>query len=146
MERKTNPLPDELVKQLKDYVYPIVGAMLYVHNQLGPGLPEYVYQEALTKKLTADGFSVEKEFQMHPIFDGKPLDSYLKMDLMLTMSRGNVVVECKSIGSLTDKERYQTKGYLRGTRFPIGILVNFGTSPKAQIEKYYFYDGEIWAF
>jgi len=39
---------------------------------------------------------------------------------------------------LGDRERYQLYGYLRGTGFPIGILVNFGSWPKAEIERYYY--------
>ena len=68
------------------------------------------------------------------------------MDMVVMMPRGNVIIECKSIKTITDKEQFQTFGYLRGTLFPIAILVNFGTWPKAQIERYYFHDGIIRAF
>jgi len=43
MEFSKYQLPDNLHNQLKDYVYPIIGIMQYVHNDLGPGLPEYIY-------------------------------------------------------------------------------------------------------
>ena len=57
---------------------------------------------------------------------------------MIPLERGNIVIECKSISKITEKERFQAFGYLRATLFPIAILVNFGTWPKAQIERYYF--------
>ena len=46
-------------------------------------------------------------------------------------------VECKALSALTEREHYQTFGYMRGTGWPIAILVNFGASPRAQIERFY---------
>lgn len=140
------PVEPTLRQQLVKYVYPIVACMHYVQEDLGPGLPEYIYQEALFKKLKTDGFDTVKEFIHHPLFDGEPLEAFVKMDLMVKMPRGNVIIECKSIAKLTDKEQFQTFGYLRATQFPIAILVNFGSWPKAQIERYYFHEGNIKAF
>lgn len=142
-----NQLPSDLREELKQYIYDIIGAMHEVYRQLDNGLPEYIYQEALCKQLIKIGYKdTQKEYQHHPEFNGEKLKSYVKMDLMVPKSRGNVIIECKSISELTEKERYQTNGYLTATRFPIAILVNFGTFPKAQIERYYAKDGKIYAF
>ena len=139
-------LDPDLHQSLIQYVYGIIGCMQYVHRQLGPGMPEYVYQEALGRKLVKEKFDARKEFKYNPFFDGEQLESYIKMDMVVMMPRGNVIIECKSIKAITDKEQFQTFGYLRGTSFPIAILVNFGTWPKAQIERYYYHDGVIRAF
>lgn len=112
--------------------------MHFVHKDLGPGLPEYVYQEALMVHLKNEGYAPEREYRYHPLFQGNPLESYVRLDMMIPCQRGNIIVECKSIDNLTDRERYQVYGYLRATQFPIAILVNFGSWPKAQIERYYF--------
>lgn len=120
--------------------------MQYVHRQLGPGMPEYIYQEALSRKLVKEKFDARKEFIYHPLFDGEQLESYIKMDMVVIMPRGNVIIECKSIKTITTKEQFQTFGYLRGTSFPIAILVNFGAWPKAQIKRYYYHDDIIRAF
>ena len=120
--------------------------MQYVHRQLGPGMPEYIYQEALSRKLVKEKFDARKEFIYHPLFDGEQLESYIKMDMVVIMPRGNVIIECKSIKTITTKEQFQTFGYLCGTSFPIAILVNFGAWPKAQIERYYYHDDIIRAF
>ena len=141
-----SPLDPDLRQSLIQYVYGIIGCMQYVHRQLGPGMPEYVYQEALGRKLVKEKFDARKEFKYNPFFDGEQLESYIKMDMVVIMPRGNVIIECKSIKAITDKEQFQTFGYLRGTSFPIAILVNFGTWPKAQIERYYYHDGVIRAF
>ena len=140
-------LPEDLKKDLKQYVYDVIGVMHEVYRQLDNGLPEYIYQEALCKQLKKIGYKdTAKEYQHHPEFNGEPLEAYVKMDLMVPKSRGNIIVECKSISELTDKERFQTWGYMTATRFPIAILVNFGTFPKAQIERYYGKNGKIYAF
>lgn len=127
-----------LHQALKDYVYDIVGHVMTVCKQLPCGLPEYIYQEAFAKELKAHGIDPHKEYQHHPIYNGQPLESYLKMDFMVERPKGNIVVEAKAIEKLTSKERSQLFGYMVGTGFPLGLLVNFSTYPHPQIERYYF--------
>ena len=124
-------------QQLKDACYGIIGCMQEVHKQLGSGLPEYIYQEALAYELQANGYIIYKEQQFHPIYKGKALNTFLKMDLVVDSEIGKIIIECKALPQLTEREHYQVFGYLRGTQWPIALLVNFGTSPKAQIERYY---------
>ena len=126
--------------------YGIIGCMQEVHNNLGAGLPEYIYQEALSVELTSKGYVIYKEMEYHPMYKGKELKSYLKMDLVVESSVGNIIIECKALTQLTEREHYQTFGYLRGTGWPIAILVNFGTYPKAQIERFHCNDGVIEVF
>lgn len=141
-----NELSPKTREELKQYVFPIIACMHEVHNELGCGLPEYVYQEALYKLLSMRGFDAKKEYQVHPFFMGEPLETYLKMDIVVIMPRGNVIIECKAISNLGERGHYQTFSYLRSTKFPIAILVNFGTFGRAQIERFYFRNNEITAF
>ena len=146
-ERESIHIVEEPKRQeLIQTCYGLIGCMQEVHKQLGPGLPEYIYQEALTTELNANGFNVHKELEYHPQYRGQQMKSYLKMDLVVENAIGNIIIECKALNSLTEKEHYQTFGYLRGTGWPIAILVNFGASPKAQIERYYYHDNKIRAF
>ena len=46
----------------------------------------------------------------------------------------------------TEKEHYQTFSYLRATKFPIAILVNFGTDRRAQIERFHYNEGKLYVF
>ena len=109
-------------------------------------MPEYIYQEALTTELTANVYSVHKELEYHPRYKGNEMKAYLKMDLVVESPIGNIIIECKALTQLTEKEHYQTFGYLRGTGWPIAILVNFGASPRAQIERFYNNAGVIEVF
>lgn len=146
METRHLPVEPELRNRLAEYTFDLVGCIFYVYETLGNGLPEYVYQEALYKYLVSRGFIVHKEYTHHPVFMGEALDAFIKMDIMVEMPRGNVIIECKAIPAITSKEQYQTFGYLRGTGFPIALLANFGTYPKAEIQRYYFNNGLIKAF
>ena len=141
-------LPDSLVKQLKNYVYDIINHLFTVYKKLPCGFPEYIYQEALGITLKENEVPYQKEFQYHPLFNGKPLDAYFKMDFIVERERRNIIIECKAIESIGDKERQQLFSYMIGTGFPVGILINFATYPKAQIEKYYYdkKDGSITPF
>lgn len=138
MDLSRTPLPIELRKKLIQDSFLVVGCLQQVHNELGPGLPEYIYQEACYISLQEKGFEVIREYPQHITFHDHVLQSYMKMDLVVLKPEGNIVIECKSIPDLGNKEQFQIMGYLRGSLFPIGILVNFGTSPKAQIQRYYF--------
>ena len=139
-------VPEPRKSELVQATYGIIGAMIEVYKNLGAGMPEYIYQEALLTELQANGFTAHKELEYHPIYKGKPLNAYLKMDLVVVTPIGNVIVECKALSALTEREHYQTFGYLRATKFPIAILVNFGTERRAQIERYHFCEGKLFVF
>lgn len=57
---------------------------------------------------------------------------------MIERDGGNIIVEAKAIEFLTKKERAQLFGYMVGTGYPFGLLVNFATYPRPVIERYYF--------
>jgi GxxExxY protein len=142
MERVEEPKKSELVKAS----YDVVGCILEVYKQLGSGLPEYIYQEAVAKMLKVKGITFHKEMKFHPTFMAEPLEAYIKMDLVVESAAGNIIVECKALTQLTEKEHYQTLGYLRATKFPIAILVNFGTDRRAQIERFHYADNKLYVF
>ena len=141
-------LPLQQKERLKEYVYDIVGCLFNVYKNLPCGFPEYVYQEALAIEFAEKKVPFKKEFIFHPVFKGNTLLSYFKMDFLVERGKGNIIVECKAVEIIGERERHQLFSYLSGTRFPIGILVNFSTYPKVEIEKYFFdaEDGTITPF
>ena len=142
MESVEEPKRQELVKA----TYDLVGCLHEVYKELGSGLPEYIYQEAVAKMLKAKGLVFHKEMKYHPTFMGEPLEAYIKMDLVVESAAGNIIVECKALTQLSEKEHYQTFGYLRATKYPIAILVNFGTDRRAQIERFHYADNKLYVF
>ena len=139
-------VPEPRKTELTKACYTVIGCIFEVYKQLGAGLPEYIYQEALYTELTAAGLTTHKELEYHPLYKGQPMNAYLKMDLVVDAPIGKIIIECKAITQLSEREHYQTFGYLRATQYPVAILVNFGTDHRAQIERYHYTNGEIQVF
>ncbi|MBR5506469.1 MAG: GxxExxY protein [Clostridia bacterium] len=132
-------LSDSLKRSLVEYCYDIIGCMHDTYKELSPGLPEPIFQEALQISLFDAGYKdAVREYHHYPKFRNKKLSSHIQVDIMVPKQGRNIVIECKSITKLGDRERLQLFGYLRVTKFPVGILVNFGSFPKAEIERYYY--------
>ena len=113
-------LSPQLKERLKEYVYDVIGHLFKVYKELPCGFPEYIYQDALGIEFTENSVPFKKEYIFHPLFRGKPLMSYFKMDFMLERSRGNIIIECKAIDEIGEKERHQLFSYMSGSQFPIG--------------------------
>ncbi len=128
-----------LRQSLVDFCYDVIGCMHNTYKELSPGLPEPIFQESLLIALKEAGYKdAVREYHHFPKFRGVKLSSHIQLDIMVPKQGRNIAIECKSITKLSDKERIQLFGYLRATEFPVGILVNFGSFPKAEIERYYY--------
>ena len=118
-------------KQYKDTVYQIIGAAMNVHDELSWGLLEPVYNEALHLELLDNNIANEREKYLPCYYKHHQLEKFYQMDLVV----GDVVVELKSVEELNSAHRAQLFNYLRLTRKPIGLLINFG-QPSLQGERY----------
>ena len=116
-------------------MYPVVGSIYAVHSELGPGLNEYVYQEGLAMQLEEDGIEFEREKEFSPVYHNRLMAAKYRLDFVCM---GSVVVECKSVEQLTINHRAQLYNYLRLTKLPMGILVNF--SQKSIVVERYLYN------
>lgn len=133
------PLNELFRHGLVDLCYDIIGCVHSTYKELSPGLPEPIFQESLLIALHEAGYiEAEREYHHYPVFRGTRLSSHVQLDLMVPKQGKNIIIECKSITKISDRERLQLFGYLRATEFPVGILVNFGTYPKAEVERYYY--------
>ena len=106
----------------KELAYKIIGAAMKVHSELGWGLLEPVYQEALHLELLDQGIDNEREKEIVCFYKHHMLEKKYKMDIVV----GNVIVELKSVTELSPTHRAQLFNYMRLTRRPVGLLVNFG--------------------
>lgn len=119
--------------QYKDLVYTIIGAAMKVQSELRWGLLEAVYNEALVLELKERGVDCEAEKSIHCYYRNHLLKKEYKMDIVV----GDVIVELKSVSDIIPAHRAQLFNYLRLTKKPVGLLINFGT-PKLQGERYGF--------
>ena len=106
-----------------ELTYQIRGAIWDVYNDLGPGLLESVYEEALCYELDQRGLKVERQKEVPVIYKGNVLNTDLRIDLMV---EDMVIVELKSVEELKPVYYKQTKTYLKLMNKRIGLLVNFG--------------------
>jgi GxxExxY protein len=106
-----------------ELTYQIRGAVWDVYNDLGPGLLESVYEEALCYELEQRGLRVERQKPVPIVYKGNVLKTDLRLDLMI---EDKIIIELKSVEELKPVFYKQTKTYLKLMNKRIGLLVNFG--------------------
>ena len=109
---------------LNEISYKIRGAIFEVYNDLGPGLLESVYEEALFFELKEKGLKVERQKPVPIIYKGKELKTDLRIDLLV---EDQVIVELKSVESMKAVFGKQILTYLKLADKRLGLLVNFNT-------------------
>lgn len=109
-------------KQYKDIVYKIIGAAMSVHSELNWGLLEPIYQEALHLELEDRGISNDREQEINCYYKHHMLEKKYKMDIVVD----DIVVELKSVKEIIPAHRAQLFNYMRLTKRPVGLLINFG--------------------
>jgi GxxExxY protein len=106
-----------------DLTYRIIGAAMAVHNSLGYGYKEEVYERALAVELSRLSIPAERQFPIEIQHAGIPVAVFY-LDIFVDQT---VVVEVKAFPhQLTNDELGQVIGYLKATGAPIGLLLNFG--------------------
>ena len=114
-------------------IYKIIGAAMAVHSELNWGLLEAVYQEALHLELLDCGIDNQREKEVDVYYKNRLLDKKYKMDIVAD----DIIIELKSVTRLAPVHRAQLCNYLRLTRKPLGLLINFGEESLI---------GERWAY
>jgi GxxExxY protein len=100
----------------------VIGACIEVHRVLGPGLLESAYEACLAHELTLRGLSFERQQSLPVSYKGVRLECGYRMDFVV---RAELVIEVKAVERLLPVHEAQLISYLRLTRLPAGLLVNF---------------------
>ena len=114
---------------LKDEVYAVIGAAIEVHRELGPGFLESIYQEAMEIELKSKNVPFVAQQPISVRYKGLTLKKQFFADLVCFE---RIIVEIKALAHLSGTEQAQLLNYLKGTGFPIGILINFGSHGKLE--------------
>ena len=105
-----------------DISFLIRKASFEVHTVLGPGLLESVYETALTYELRAAGLEVKSQVPLPMLYKGVAMEVGFRMDLLI----GNrVVVEVKSVDTISEVHHMQLLTYLKLSGHRLGLLINF---------------------
>lgn len=106
----------------RDVTEAIIGSAFDVHNELGAGFLESVYENALVIALNGRGYAVQQQPPLQVRFRGQIVGEF-RPDLLVD---GAVVVEVKALTALLPIHEAQLLNYLRGTGLNVGLLINFG--------------------
>ena len=108
----------------KDLTHKIIGCAYDVHNFLGPGFPEVVYQRALAYELETRGISFQRELELKLFYkDCSKSIGGRRADFLVADA---IILEIKAIGELTPSHTVQTLNYLKVWQKEVGLLINFG--------------------
>ena len=107
----------------KEESYKIIGAAIEVHNVLGCGFTEPVYQEALEHEFKLRGIPYEREKTLNVNYKDIVLQKDFRVDFLCY---DKIVVELKAVSDILDEHYAQVYNYLKTTGCELGILINFG--------------------
>ena len=107
-----------------ELTYQIRGAIFDVYNELGPGLLESVYEEALVFELQQRDLQVARQMEVPINYKGNSLKTALRLDLLV---ENQVIVELKSVEEMKPVFAKQLLTYLKLLDKRLGLLVNFSS-------------------
>ena len=119
-------------KRYRNIVYLVIGVAMEVHKELNWGLLEPIYNEAMHMELMDRGIGHEIQKNIPCYYKEQKMEKHYLMDLVV---QDDIIVELKSASKLISAHRAQLFNYMRLTKKPIGLLINFG-QPKLQGERY----------
>lgn len=107
----------------KEETYRIIGIAMEVHNELGPGFLEYVYQEAFEIELKRQNIPYQREKVIHIYYKNEKLKKEYSADFFCF---DKIIVELKALSALNSVNESQLLHYLTATKMRVGMLINFG--------------------
>jgi GxxExxY protein len=106
-----------------ELTYKIIGCAMKVHNTLGPGFQEVIYQRCLAIELGRVGLEFLREQEHTIYYEGIEVGTR-RADFVI---ENKIVVEIKALANLEDVHLAQAKNYVVAYDFPNGLLINFGS-------------------
>ena len=109
---------------INDLTYNVIGSAYKVHNVLGAGFLEKVYENALKIELHRLGISVRQQVKLPVFYEGHQVGLYFP-DLLI---EGQLIIELKAILTLAPEHEMKLIHYLAATGIDDGLLINFGAT------------------
>jgi len=114
----------------KELTYEIIGAAMDVHNELGCGFLEKVYENALMIALKERGIKAKQQYPIKVIYHGKIVGEYFA-DIF---AEEKVIIELKTVEKISKIDQAQTLNYLKATGVKVALIINF-KNPKLEYER-----------
>ena len=115
-------LPSRLDDETEEYIFETMACGFAVHKAIGPGYGELIYRNAFCVELLARKIPFETEKPFVVTYRDKPVGTH-RLDLII---RGRVLVELKAVKMLKRVHEAQVLAYLKASRLPVALLMNFG--------------------
>jgi GxxExxY protein len=106
----------------KELSFQIMNAAYEVHNQLGPGFLEAIYEAAMTAELRSRGFTVETQVSIPVFYKGTRLGEHI-LDMVI---EHKIILELKAVIEILPIHKQQAISYLKASGLPLAIVINFG--------------------
>ncbi|MFA6219167.1 MAG: GxxExxY protein [Erythrobacter sp.] len=103
----------------------VIEEAIGIHRELGPGLFETVYETVLAGRLEHRGLTVERQVPVPIEFDGHTFGAAFRIDILVEKQ---LILEIKSVEALNKAHAKQLLTYLRLTKQPVGLLLNFSAA------------------
>ena len=100
----------------------VIGCVIAVHRELGPGMLESVYEECLCLELAQAGIAFERQVAVPVTYRGTLVGIGFRIDVLIARE---LVVEIKAVEQVLPVHESQVLTYLRFGRFRLGLLMNF---------------------
>jgi len=100
----------------------IIDGAMKVHSALGPGLLESAYEACLIFELQRYGLRVQSQVPLPIVYGGIRIDAGYRIDLLVEQQ---VIVELKATEKLLPIFDAQLLSYLKLSKLPVGLLINF---------------------
>jgi len=107
----------------KELSFEILSAVFTVHNELGPGYSEGIYESALAKEFEDRGIKYERQKLIAVYYKNEKVGEY-RLDMVV---EEKIILELKAVSELNKLFAAQLLSYLKATNLKLGILINFGT-------------------
>ena len=116
----------------RDECYQIQGAVFNVYREMGCGFLEAVYQECLEKELLHQNIPFVAQQRLNLFYKREALKQVYVPDFIC---HDSIIVEIKALPKITPQHEAQVLNYLKATKIHLGLLVNFGSHPKATVQR-----------
>lgn len=111
-------------EEINELTHRIIGCAMTVHNTLGNGFQEVIYQRALAIEFIYQNISFVREMEMELFYRSEPIGTR-RVDFFV---EGEVMLELKAVEVLNGIHKAQAINYCEAYNMPDGLLINFGST------------------
>lgn len=109
--------------EMNSLTHAVIGAAIEVHRELGPGLDESLFREAMCIEMTLRRIPFQKELEVDVRYKGRVIGKR-RLDFLIA---GKLILELKAVEQITSLHKAQVNTYLKITGLHLGLLINFNT-------------------